>query len=60
VVTGQLTSTTEFGQIVLRANPNGSLVRLKDVARVEWAAQLQHQRAPERPSRSPPSPCSCR
>jgi multidrug efflux pump len=39
VVTGQLTSTTEFGQIVLRANPNGSLVRLKDVARVEWAAQ---------------------
>ncbi|WP_332856332.1 efflux RND transporter permease subunit [Duganella sp. S19_KUP01_CR8] len=35
VVTGQLSSTTEFGQIVLRANPNGSLVRLKDVARVE-------------------------
>jgi multidrug efflux pump len=35
VVTGQLASTTEFGQIVLRANPNGSLVRLKDVARVE-------------------------
>ena len=35
VVTGQLSSTTEFGQIVLRANPNGSLVRLKDVARIE-------------------------
>ncbi|NYE61322.1 multidrug efflux pump [Duganella sp. 1224] len=35
VVTGQLSSTTEFSQIVLRANPNGSLVRLKDVARVE-------------------------
>jgi multidrug efflux pump len=35
VVTGQLSSTTEFGNIVLRANPNGSLVRLKDVARVE-------------------------
>jgi multidrug efflux pump len=35
VVTGQLSSTDEFGQIVLRANPNGSLVRLKDVARVE-------------------------
>ncbi|MBV7535878.1 efflux RND transporter permease subunit [Duganella sp. sic0402] len=35
VVTGQLTSTTEFANIVLRANPNGSLVRLKDVARVE-------------------------
>ncbi|MTV40750.1 efflux RND transporter permease subunit [Duganella radicis] len=35
VVSGQLTSTTEFSQIVLRANPNGSLVRLKDVARIE-------------------------
>ncbi|SHM47554.1 multidrug efflux pump [Duganella sacchari] len=35
VVTGQLSSTTEFGEIVLRANPNGSLVRLKDVARIE-------------------------
>ncbi len=35
VVTGQLSSTDEFGQIVLRANPNGSLVRLKDVARIE-------------------------
>ncbi|RZT09057.1 multidrug efflux pump [Duganella sp. CF402] len=35
VVTGQLSSTTEFGQVVLRANPNGSLVRLKDVARIE-------------------------
>jgi multidrug efflux pump len=35
VVSGQLTSTTEFGNIVLRANPNGSVVRLKDVARVE-------------------------
>jgi multidrug efflux pump len=35
VVTGQLSSTTEFANIVLRANPNGSLVRLKDVARVE-------------------------
>ncbi|NVM75476.1 multidrug efflux pump [Duganella sp. SG902] len=35
MVTGQLTSTTEFANIVLRANPNGSLVRLKDVARIE-------------------------
>jgi multidrug efflux pump len=35
VVTGQLTSTTEFGQIVLRALPSGALVRLKDVARIE-------------------------
>ncbi|MBA5686384.1 efflux RND transporter permease subunit [Rugamonas apoptosis] len=35
VVTGQLASTDEFGRIVLRANPNGSLVRLSDVARIE-------------------------
>ncbi|MBA5605575.1 efflux RND transporter permease subunit [Duganella sp. FT3S] len=35
VVTGQLSSTDEFGRIVLRANPNGSLVRLSDVARIE-------------------------
>ena len=39
VVDGQLTSTKEFGNIVLRANPDGSTVRLKDVARIELAAQ---------------------
>lgn len=35
LVQGQLTSTDEFGAIVLRANPDGSSVRLRDVARVE-------------------------
>ncbi|NVD98368.1 efflux RND transporter permease subunit [Massilia sp. BJB1822] len=35
VVTGQLTSVEEFSKIVLRANPNGSTVRLSDVARIE-------------------------
>jgi multidrug efflux pump len=35
VVTGQLTSVEEFGKIVLRANRDGSLVRLRDVARLE-------------------------
>ncbi|WP_426339198.1 efflux RND transporter permease subunit [Pseudoduganella sp. S-14] len=35
VVTGQLTSIEEFGKIVLRANRDGSLVRLRDVARME-------------------------
>ena len=39
VVNGQLTNTEEFGNIVLRANPDGSTVRLKDVARIELAAQ---------------------
>ncbi|HEV7305077.1 efflux RND transporter permease subunit [Ensifer sp.] len=35
VVKGQLSSAQEFGAIVLRANPDGSSVRLRDVARVE-------------------------
>jgi multidrug efflux pump len=39
VVRGQLTSAEQFGNIVLRANADGSTVRLKDVARVELGAQ---------------------
>ena len=39
VVSGQLTSPEQFGNIVLRANTNGSAVRLKDVARIELGAQ---------------------
>jgi multidrug efflux pump len=39
VVKGQLASPAEFGSIVLRANPDGSTVRLRDVARVELGAQ---------------------
>jgi len=35
LVKGQLSSTDEFGAIVLRANPDGSTVRLRDVARLE-------------------------
>ncbi len=35
LVQGQLTSPEEFGAIVLRANPDGSSVRLRDVARIE-------------------------
>ncbi|MFL9950621.1 multidrug efflux RND transporter permease subunit [Paraburkholderia agricolaris] len=34
-VKGQLISPAEFGQIVLKALPDGSAVRLRDVARVE-------------------------
>ncbi|MFP3567805.1 multidrug efflux RND transporter permease subunit [Paraburkholderia sp. SIMBA_030] len=34
-VKGQLISPAEFGQIVLKARPDGSAVRLRDVARVE-------------------------
>ncbi len=36
---GRLVSEKEFGQIVIRANTDGSLVRLSDVARVELGAQ---------------------
>jgi multidrug efflux pump len=39
LVKGQLVSAEEFGAIVLRANPDGSLVRLRDVARIEIGAQ---------------------
>ncbi|MCF8211972.1 MAG: efflux RND transporter permease subunit [Rhodoferax sp.] len=39
VVNGQLSSPAQFGNVVLRANPDGSTVRLKDVARVELGAQ---------------------
>ncbi len=39
VVPGQLTSIAEFGNIQLRANTDGSSVRLKDVARIELGAQ---------------------
>ncbi|MBV8754409.1 MAG: efflux RND transporter permease subunit, partial [Hyphomicrobiales bacterium] len=43
---GRLTNPDEFAAIVLRANPDGSVVRIKDVARVELGA-----RAPDRYSR---------
>ena len=35
LVKGQLESTDDFGAIVLRANADGSTVRLRDVARIE-------------------------
>ena len=36
---GRLTSPEEFGNIVLRAEPDGSVTRLRDVARIELGAQ---------------------
>jgi len=39
LVKGQLSSPQEFGDIVLRANPDGSTVRISDVARVEIGSQ---------------------
>jgi multidrug efflux pump len=39
VVNGQLASVEQFGNIVLRATPDGATVRLKDVARIELGGQ---------------------
>ncbi len=39
--TGRLTRPEEFANIILRANPDGSVVRVSDVARVEMGAQSQ-------------------
>src|SRR6266566_9228526 len=36
---GRLIQPAEFAEIVLRANPDGSVVRIKDVARVETGAR---------------------
>src|SRR5579864_2061635 len=36
---GRLTTPEQFGDIVLRANPDGSLLRVRDVARVQLGAQ---------------------
>ena len=35
---GRLQTPEEFGQIVVRSNPDGSVVRMKDVARIELGA----------------------
>jgi HAE1 family hydrophobic/amphiphilic exporter-1 len=37
---GRLVSAADFGDIILRSNPDGSTLRLKDVARIELGAQL--------------------
>jgi HAE1 family hydrophobic/amphiphilic exporter-1 len=42
--TGRLTTAEEFENIVIRANPDGSIVRVKDVARVELGGQVYNIR----------------
>ena len=37
---GRLSTVEEFGAVVVRANPDGSFVRVRDVARVELAGRL--------------------
>ena len=36
---GRLATPEEFGEVVVRSNPDGSTVRLKDIARIELGAQ---------------------
>jgi HAE1 family hydrophobic/amphiphilic exporter-1 len=42
---GRLLTAEEFGNVILRANPDGSLVRLKDVARLQLGAESYDQQA---------------
>ena len=40
IAQGRLVSEDQFAQIVIRANPDGSIVRLKDVARIDLGTQV--------------------
>src|SRR5271167_4725858 len=42
---GRLLNADEFGNIIVRANPDGSLVRLKDVARIDLGAETYTEQA---------------
>jgi HAE1 family hydrophobic/amphiphilic exporter-1 len=42
---GRLMNAEEFGDIIVRANPDGSLVRLKDVSRIQLGAETYTQQA---------------
>ena len=39
VITGQLATPEEFGNVVLRAQPGGATVRIRDIGRIEVAGQ---------------------
>lgn len=41
---GRLVTAEEFGDIVVRLNPDGSTIRLKDIARIELGTQNYNQR----------------
>src|SRR5205823_11563812 len=42
---GRLTRTDEFDNIIVRANPDGSVVRVKDIARVDLGAKTEERYA---------------
>ncbi|MFZ0660272.1 MAG: efflux RND transporter permease subunit [Candidatus Binataceae bacterium] len=43
VTQGRLMSADEFGNVIVRANPDGSFVRLKDIARIDLGAEDYNQ-----------------
>lgn len=43
IAQGRLTTPDQFGEIILRANPDGSLVTLGEVARIQLGAQTYSQ-----------------
>ena len=54
---GRLTSPEEFEQIVVRETPDGGIVRVQDVARVELGSQdYSVDRPPERQAQRRSSP----
>ena len=42
---GRLLDAEQFGNVIVRANPDGSFVRLKDVARIELGAETYTQQS---------------
>ena len=36
---GRLSNPSQFGEVIIRSNPDGSAIRVKDVARIEMGAQ---------------------
>ena len=60
VVEGQLANVEQFGNVVLRANADGSVVRLRDVARIELGAQSYATSARLNGKPRPASACSSR
>ena len=61
VTKSRLSTPEEFGNIIVRTNPDGSTLRVKDVARVELGAQdYSRQLRASTASRPRPSPSACR
>lgn len=51
---GRLSSVSEFEDIVVRANPDGSIIRLKDVARISLEASSYNTESGASTAGTPP------